>query len=139
MKFIYLLITALLFVSLSSCSTEKVNKIKLDGAKMLGDGMTSYLMSEFRTLPSDMNCEAEAIETGNEVKEWAEEKMGAKTKMAALSVGGEIAKIACGMVADVFIPQLLERGISGKPCFKKKFGEYASEYIGNGLCNSIKF
>jgi len=131
------LIIILLFVT--ACSSAKVNEAKISGAKALGNGMESFLLVEYSSLPSEMNCSAEAAEVGVRVKIWAEEKLGVNKSVMSLSVGGSLAKMACGMIASKFIPELLDRGVDGLPCFKKKFGEYAQEYISNGLCNSIKF
>jgi len=119
-----------------------INDAKLGGAKALGKGMTKFLSSEYSSLPAEMKCAEEAAMLGEKVRLWAEDQLDAKPKengIMGLSVGGEAVKLICGTIASKFIPEFLAKEAGEYPCFSKKLGDEAENYIKDKLCNSIEF
>ena len=132
MKFLILMVMFLF----TACSSSQVNTAKLNGAKRLGDGLATFLKVEYKHFQASMECAAEADATGEKLEAWVADKLGASqpAPFASLSAGGQLAKMACGMVAE-----FIEKEFADNKCFAQRFGEYSQDYIGDKLCNSIQF
>lgn len=138
-----LLLLSLAMLTLYSCSSSQVNNAKIGAAKMLGDGASSFMDKQYQKMgPSvygDMSCAAEATKVGDAVKLFVEDKLKVNHGVMSLSVGGEVAEIACGLVASKLLPDIILKNISDYPCFAKMASDQAQGYIEKELCNSIEF
>ena len=140
-KLIMLLMGLFLVVS---CSSKQVEKAKISGAKMLGNGVTVFMDKVYKKkLPpseyTSMACSVESTVMGNDVKLFIEKKLGVNQGFMSLSVGGEIAKVACGRIAQELVPSVIGKNIKKYPCFAKLASGEAGAFIEKELCNSIEF
>lgn len=141
MRKLFMLLLAMFM--LVSCSSTTVNNAKISGAKILGDGVALFVGEMYVKIPEqsriDLNCSEEALNMGEDVRLYVEKKLKVKTEFMSLSVGGEIVKIACGLVAVELIPEIVSKNSGNYPCFAKISTDAVKEYIQSELCNTIKF
>ncbi len=130
----------------ASCATVKkaVNDGKIAAVEKVEVGTALFLDKEFKKMGTDyssLNCAVEAKKIGANAGELAADTLKPKPAngFLGLSAGGEIARVACGMIADKFIPELIAKEAGEYVCFSKRFGDYSADYIKKELCNSIEF
>jgi hypothetical protein len=144
MKKLCLLFTMLLLVV--ACSSGQKEKVIKTGAKALGDGAASFMDKTYKAKMSssdysELKCNEEAVAIGDKVRVMVEEKLGVPQTngVMSLSVGGSIAKIACGQIAQKLVPDLINKNIADYPCFGKVAANEAADFVEKELCNSIEF
>jgi len=139
-----LLMCGSLLMLLTSCGSTVVNKAKIAGAETIGKALTKLVDKEYLKLGTsyyDKSCDIEAIRLGTDATKFIKEKLKVSepSGIMSLSVGGEIVKIACGLVASKLVPELINKNVGEYPCFGLVASNGAEAFIKDKLCNSIEF
>ena len=134
---------------LFSCSTADKHKVYSKGAELIGKAATSVADKTYKKKIdeykyAELKCDVEAVTFGTDVKAYVEKVLKVppsepSSGMMSLSVGGSIAKVACGLVAGKLVPEVINKNLPKYQCFAVVASDGAEDFIKDKLCDEIKF
>ncbi len=126
-----------------SCSSSSVNDFKVKSAEKAGMAVEKNLQAAYLSLVVvGVDCNAEAVATGEVAKEKILELLKAKEVLVSANLSdknfGSVVPVICSFVVSNILPDLIKGSPSDKYACLRALGADKMVKVSNDLCESIK-